>query len=263
MPKVVSVVSIGAGNVAHHLIPGLRDIGCEIVQVYSQNIRNAKKLASLTGSDAINDLKNISLEAELYLMMIKDDAIQEAVKQLPKLNSKQYLAHTSGQTKTHFLKTRAVNFGSFYPLQTFNKKDKTDLETTPFLIFGNNAKSTRLFRMLARQLSAVVKEADDSQRSKYHMAAVFKNNFINHLACLADSYLIENKLDPKVLDPISKSTFEKILGHKSCKLQTGPARRKDKEVMQRHLEILKKNHSLTQIYQILSQSITELYNEDS
>lgn len=263
MPKSIKVVSIGAGNLAHNLIPALDNIGCKIDQVFSRDIKNARKLATKFKAQAIDDLSEITVEAEFYLVMTKDDVIRDVVKALPRLNKKQFLAHTSGQTKTNFLKTRAENYGSFYPLQTFNKKNKTRLASTPILIFGNNPKANRLFRMLARQLSPIVKEANDLERSKYHLAAVLKNNFINHLACLSDEYLLNNKLDPKVLDPISMTTFNNILEHKACQLQTGPARRDDTQVMEKHLKLLKNEHELKELYKVLSSSIKELYHEDS
>ncbi len=251
----MNIISIGAGNIASHLVPALHNIGCNISQVYSRDIKNANSLARKVEAKAIADLQAVSDKADLYLIMVKDDVIREVSAQLPKLNSKQYLAHTSGATPTTFLTKRAENYGSFYPLQSFKKKKAVDIAALPFLIHGNNPKTLRKFRMLARQLSSNVSEANDLERMKYHLAAVILNNFTNHLACLTANFLKENKLKPKVLSPIMETTFASILLQNPCSIQTGPAARNDIKVEKEHLKIIKSDAYLSSIYKAMSQSI--------
>ncbi len=255
MSKELNIVSIGAGNIASHLIPALLDIGCNITQVYSRDISNARSLARKVKAKATDDLTELMDSADLYLIMVHDDAIKEVSKQLPKLGPQQYLAHTSGATPTNFLQKTAENYGSFYPLQSFKKKKKVNLKEVPFLIHGNNPKATRKFRMLARQLSPLVKETNDHERMKYHLSAVMLNNFSNHLACLTNKYLAENALDPKILAPIAQLTYDRILSSDPCAIQTGPAIREDNKVMKEHLKMLKEDKQLTAIYKALSKSI--------
>lgn len=255
MSKEFKIVSIGAGNIASHLVPAMSEVGCQITQVFSRDIAHARSLARKVKAKAINDLSKIETDADLYLIMVHDDAIREVTKQLPKLGPKQFLAHTSGATPTNFLQKTAINYGSFYPLQSFKKKKKVTLNEVPFLIYGSNPKTTRKYRMLARQLSPKVKETNDSERKKYHLSAVILNNFSNHLACLTDKFLDDNKLDPKVLRAIAETTYDRILNQKPCEIQTGPAIREDDKIMKDHLKLLKEDKHLSAVYKAMSKSI--------
>ena len=162
----IKVVSIGAGNLAHHFIPALHKAGCEILQVYSRTLNNAAKLARKVSATATNNLTHLNKEAEVYLIMVKDDAIKEVIDQLPEFRSDQVLAHSSGATSTQILGKKAAQFGSFYALQSFKKNRPADLEKIPFLIFGNTPYATRLLRMMARQLSPCLLYTSPSPRDR-------------------------------------------------------------------------------------------------
>ena len=258
----IKVVSIGAGNLAHHFIPALHKAGCEILQVYSRTLNNAEKLARKVSATATNNLTHLNKEAEVYLIMVKDDAIKEVIDQLPEFRSDQVLAHSSGATSTQILGKKAAQFGSFYALQSFKKNRPADLEKIPFLIFGNTPYATRLLRMMARQLSPTVKEVNDKSRLRYHLAAVMMNNFTNHLACKTSQFLKENKLDPQILSPIVESSFKRILENNPCEIQTGPAIRNDVKIEKEHLELIKDDAYLSSIYKSLTQSIKKTHNSD-
>ena len=133
----------------------------------------------------------------------------------------------------------------------------------PFLIHGNNAYTTRTLRVIARKLSSKVIECNDENRLKYHLSAVLMNNFTNHLACRAHSFLKENELDPSFLNPIIETSFEVIKQGKACNNQTGPARRQDYKLMNNHLELIKKDPHLSKIYKTLSDSIIDYYKKEN
>lgn len=259
MDNDIRIVSIGAGNMATHLIPALKDKGCSIVQIFSRDKKNAIKLSLKVGGEAIDDLAAIVDSADLYLIMVHDDAIRDVVDALPQLSKSQFLAHTSGATQTNFLKKKAINYGSFYPLQTLKKKIEAEMEKVPFLIFGNNAKTTRQFRMVARQVTNKVVEANDKERLLYHLSAVILNNFSNHLACLTNQLLEFNSLDTSILEPIKQTTYNRLIKAKACETQTGPAIRNDNKVEQSHLELLKDNPDLMDIYKSMSKSIKAVH----
>lgn len=251
----LSIVSIGAGNLAHHFIPALDKKGCQILQVFSRDIDNAKKLALKVNAQVTDQLEGINPDADLYLIMVHDDAIRSVVDALPKLQDHQILAHSSGATPTLLLAKKSKNYGSFYALQSFKKQQPQDISQVPFLIFGNNVDTTRRLRMLARQLSPTVKEVNDNDRLRYHLAAVLMNNFTNHLACKTNEFLEDNKLDRTVLQPIVTASFDKILSHDPCSIQTGPAVRNDIKIEAKHLKLIEEDPYLTAIYKSLSQSI--------
>ena len=258
MPDKLKIVAIGSGHLASHLIPSLHSIGCEITQVFSRSIYHANSLAHQVDAEAINSLAKVCDEADLYLIMVKDDVISDVCKQLPSLSGNQILAHTAGAREIDILDAASANYGSFYPLETFRKKHEKDLSEVPFLINGNNEHTKRSLRVLARKISSNVSECSDDDKLRYHISAVFINNFVNHLACLTHKYLDDNDLDIKYLDSIVRSGMDRILDHESCESQTGPAQRNDIQLIRKHLDLLKQDKNMSHIYKTLTDSIIEL-----
>jgi len=259
MAHKVKVTAIGAGNISWHLTQALSKIGCEIVEVYSRKKSNARRLASHYNCAATDRLEKINMESELYLVMVSDDAIRSVVSELPTFHEKQFLAHTSGSEKSTVLSLRAINYGCFYPLQSFKEKQEMDLSKIPFLIYGSSPATTRFLRMLARKISSKVSEINDHERLQYHLSAVFINNFTNHLACISSQYLKDNQLDPKIMKPIMESTFQKILNKKPCDNQTGPAVRGDVKLQKKHIVLLQEHPEWKSIYKSISKSISKQY----
>ena len=71
---------------------------------------------------------------------------------------------------------------------------------------------------------------------------------------LAAELLSTTHIPFKALLPLIDETAAKIHALSPREAQTGPARRSDKNVMQRHMELLP-NEELRQIYQLLSEQI--------
>lgn len=257
MPNLPTIVAIGAGNIASHFIPALSQIGCEIKQVFSRELYKARSLAHRVNAYGIDTLSDITIKADWYIIMIADDGIQEVIDNLPKLNKEAIICHTSGATGSEILKNCTHNYGTFYALQSFKKDQYLNLSKTPFLLNANNKETLRTLRVIARQLSENVYDASDEERLKYHLAAVYVNNFTNHMACIADQILNTNQLDPNVLRPIMEATFEKVLNNKPCEIQTGPAIRKDVLLQAKHLKLIKDNEQWTKIYKVVSESISK------
>ena len=108
---------IGSGNLATHLGKALQANGYPIVQVYSKNIANAKKLSNVLNCDYTDDLSQLKT-VELVIIAVNDDAIKKISKkiQMPKV-------HTSGSKSIDLLGASNSPIGVFYPLQTFSKND--------------------------------------------------------------------------------------------------------------------------------------------
>jgi predicted short-subunit dehydrogenase-like oxidoreductase (DUF2520 family) len=99
---------------------------------------------------------------------------------------------------------------------------------------------------------------DSKARLQIHLAAVFACNFTN--AMYVSAYeIIENSLSEKDTDlllPIMQHSFQKLQKVHPVKAQTGPAMRDDKLVMKKHLDLIKNNKQLTQVYKTLSDLIS-------
>jgi hypothetical protein len=69
--------------------------------------------------------------------------------------------------------------------------------------------------------------------------AVFANNFNNFLALIATHFAEKAGQNHGIYQPILEETLSKLRVISPDKAQTGPARRGDKETIERHLGILK------------------------
>jgi predicted short-subunit dehydrogenase-like oxidoreductase (DUF2520 family) len=258
----MKVTLIGAGNVAWHLGSKLFESGCEIVQVFSRNLSKARELAELLNANFTDNLDEITTEAALYLLAIHDDAIGSVARQLLTRGfSDKLFAHTSGATPMNVFsddeKNRwtALRFGVLYPLQTFSRKRAADFSQIPFCIDANNKEDRERLTVLARQLSPHVYLVNDEQRAVLHVAAVFVNNFSNHLFHVGHEILAKHDLPFALLLPLIWETVAKLDDGTPFDMQTGPARRNDFSTIQRHLAMLKSEPHYQELYQLITQSI--------
>lgn len=253
MESPIKISIIGSGNLATQLGLALYNEGYLISQVFSRNKKNAEMLSKKLKSKAITDLKKLSKDSSIYIIAVKDDAIESVAKQL-KLKD-QIVVHTSGSVSMDVLKKTSKNYGVFYPLQTFSKEKQASFKTIPICIEANNSSTSTTLQYFAKNISGNVQKVNSEQRKKIHIAAVFACNFSNHMYAIAEQILAKDKLSLDLLKPLIEETANKIKENKPSKVQTGPAMRNDKKTMDAHLKLLKKEKDLQKIYELISKSI--------
>jgi predicted short-subunit dehydrogenase-like oxidoreductase (DUF2520 family) len=252
------LVIIGAGNVGYHLATQLSKKGHTVLQVYSRTLARAKDIATLCSAQAINDVKNINPDGDIYLMAIKDDRVEKLAIKL-KLGKK-VVAHTSGSLPTSILSSVSDNHGVFYPFQTFSRERKLDLSEVPICIDGNNNFVKEKLTVLGKSLSTRVMTVDENKRLTLHISGVFANNFSNHLFSIAEQILTHEGYSFDLLKPLIAETANKAIDLGPQAAQTGPAKRGDDKIIKRHMEFLSHQQNLQQIYELLSRSIEKENN---
>lgn len=250
------VVIIGAGNVAWHLAKRLLKKQQQVVQVFSRTLEHAENLARICNAEAIGHLENVVLTADVYVLAVKDDALESVVKAMPKV--KGLVLHTSGSAEINVL-DRFAQHGVFYPLQTFTKENKVSWKKTPLFLEANTIKSEMLLEKFAFLFSKQVFWISSSERLSIHLAAVVTCNFSNYLYTLAHQFL-KAKADPmyfKYLLPLMEQTLEKVKTMHPSEAQTGPAIRGDVQTMQKHLALLENSPVLKKVYVRMSEGIAQ------
>lgn len=243
------ITLIGSGNVAQHLIKAFtKSELVEIVQVFS---RKKETLASLIDYDKIvNNFEELK-EADLYIIAVSDKAIAEVSSQLPFQN--RIVVHTSGAASLDVLDAKNRK-GVFYPLQTFSKTKDIDFSGIPMCLEAENIFDFKILETVAKTISNSIFTINSDQRKALHVAAVFVNNFTNHLYQIGNEICEEHQVPFEVLLPLIQETAEKIKTLTPIDAQTGPAKRNDSNTIQTHLEYLS-NENQKNIYKILTQSI--------
>jgi predicted short-subunit dehydrogenase-like oxidoreductase (DUF2520 family) len=254
---IENVVIIGAGNLATQLALALFEKGIQVKQVYSRKIESASELAGKVNASFINDLSQLLPEADLYIIAVKDSAIQEVLENL-RLNNEQLIVHTAGSVPMSILEGFSNNYGVFYPLQTFSKKRKIDFSDIPICIEASHASTFLELEKLGEKLSTSVSQINSDERKTLHLAAVFVNNFVNHLYALGADILLDKKLNFDLLKPLIRETAEKIESLNPIDAQTGPAKRNDQNTINAQLKMLHGKPEYQKIYSFATESIFQL-----
>ncbi|HLF51851.1 Rossmann-like and DUF2520 domain-containing protein [Flavobacterium sp.] len=250
---MIKLSIIGSGNVAQHLIAAFQNTQnsgaeFELIQVFS---RQKESMAHLLDSDKITNDFNDLAEADLYIIAVSDDAIAEVSSQLPFKN--RLVAHTSGSVALDNLDDNNRK-GVFYPLQTFSKNKAVDFRNIPICLESENATDFQLLEKVAKTISDSVFAINTEQRKALHIAAVFVNNFVNHLYQIGNDICTENQVPFDILKPLIQETADKVMTLSPIEAQTGPAKRNDNETINAHLSFLS-DENQKNIYKILTQSI--------
>ena len=252
------IVLIGAGNVATHLGLAFQAKGCEIVQVYSRTEESAKDLAERLQVPYTVSLEEVSANADLYIVAVKDAALQEVIPSLVKGREDALFVHTAGSISMDVWKGCARRYGVFYPMQTFSKLRMVDFSSVSFFVEASGSDELRFLKELAMSLSPKVYEASSEQRRYLHLAAVFACNFTNHMYALSASLLEKQGLPFDAMLPLIDETARKVHELPPVQAQTGPAIRRDENVMDKHLAMLSEEPVMREIYEKISKNIQEL-----
>lgn len=248
---MTKVIIIGSGNVAQHLIKAFaKNTATELIQVYS---RQKENLIHLLDSVLITTDFNELLEADLYIIAVSDDAIASVSSKLPFEN--RLVVHTSGSVELNTLDKKNRR-GVFYPLQTFSKKKTLEFKNIPICIETEDINDYQLVEKTAKSISNNVFAINSEQRKALHVAAVFVNNFTNHLYQIGQEICQEHSVPFEILKPLILETAEKIKTLSPEEAQTGPAKRNDFSTIEAHKSFLS-NENQSTIYKILTQSIQQ------
>ena len=245
---------LGAGNVGTHLALALYETDYTVLQIFSREKKNAQDLAKKVNASAISSIANLSNEVDIIFVCVSDSAIADVVNKIDFQST--LIAHTAGSVSIDIL-NEFNNFGVFYPLQSFSKQSKLDIKTVPFCIEANTQENKNILLSVAKSLSESVYELSSEQRLQCHLAAVFDNNFSNHMFAIAEQLLSKNQISFDILKPLILETANKVQNTKPILAQTGPAFRNDKNTIKQHLDALQ-SPQLEKIYSFVSKNILDL-----
>lgn len=248
---MIKATVIGSGNVAQHLIQAfLKSDTVELQQVFSRQRESVSHLVE--DSKITNDWQHL-LDSDVYVIAVSDSAIAEVSSRLPFEN--RFVVHTSGSVPLEELDSKNRR-GVFYPLQTFTKNKEVDFSKIPICLESEADDDYTTLEDLAEAIHAKHYLISSDQRKSLHVAAVFVNNFTNHLYQIGKEICAEHQLPFEILKPLIAETAEKVQHLSPLEAQTGPAKRNDQNTIQAHLALLT-NNTQKEIYKILTQSIQQ------
>jgi predicted short-subunit dehydrogenase-like oxidoreductase (DUF2520 family) len=250
---------VGTGNVAFHLGKRLMEQGVSINQVIGRDLLKTTGLADILKTKSATFMSPIDTSSDVFVIAVSDTAIAEVAEKLSKSVSDSLVVHTSGSIPSTVLQPFFRYYGAFYPLQTFSMGRQPNFETIPvFINFMNPPPQypPDFLRQLAQKVSPKVYDLSDEDRLTLHVAAVFVNNFVNHLFKIGSEIVGKQDLPFDVLLPLIEETVHKIRQNPPSEMQTGPAKRGDDSVIEKHLAFIEKHTpQYDLLYTLLSTSI--------
>jgi predicted short-subunit dehydrogenase-like oxidoreductase (DUF2520 family) len=254
---IKSIVVIGVGNVGTHLALLFAEHGISVT-VACRNTSSAKHLSD-SGLE-ITSISRIPADADLYLLCLKDSVINEIADSLPQING--IVAHTSGSVGIEGL-SRFSKYGVFYPFQTFRKEIALSNKNFPILIEASDVETEQILFNAATELTSFAYKSNTKERSAIHAAGVFVSNFSNLMYECGWKIAEKNGFDAeKMLRPLIDETASRLKYMRPLNLQTGPAIRNDVDTMHKHLETLKWNPDLYNLYKELSNILLKQYGHE-
>jgi predicted short-subunit dehydrogenase-like oxidoreductase (DUF2520 family) len=255
-PASLRIGLLGTGRVASQLGSALAAAGHEVAFVWGRTPAATEALvATLPGTHALPTLAPPLPPADVYLLAVPDAAVA------PLLASTTWpagalVAHLAGALPLAVFEAQpTVRGGVFYPLQTFSAGRGIDWATVPLCIEATDAAAEATLLTLATSLSQHVRRLATGPRLKLHVAAVFANNFTNHLLGIADTLLTEAELPAELLAPLVRETVAKALANPPFGVQTGPAVRRDAPTLAAHEAALAAHPAWQALYAQLTASI--------
>ena len=249
----MEVILIGAGNLATNLGKAMKVAGLSVKQVYSRTRGSAMVLADLLETEATNDLAAVK-DADVYVLSVKDDALESLIPALAKNRAQSVFLHTAGSMPMDVFAKDAEHYGVFYPMQTFSKGKEVNFREIPCFVESNDEYSKRIVHQLASMVSDKVSELSTEKRKYLHLAAVFACNFTNHCYDLAAQILEPQGIPFDVMLPLIDETARKVHMLSPHDAQTGPAVRYDEHVICAQMALLDDERT-KKIYELLSHNI--------
>lgn len=253
-----SITIIGTGNVAWHLAPSLEKAGHNINAIYGRCEDKALLLRERLNNPLLATSLDFSQsDSTVFIIAVSDNAIDSVASTII-LPEQAILVHTSGTASMSSLQVTGLNnIGVFYPLQTISKTREISFCGLPLLIEASNSSTQHQLEKIGDSLHADTTVTSSSDRKGIHLAAVFANNFTNHMIDIAGQIMRQKSLDENLLKPLIRETVEKALAQSPSSAQTGPAARGDTSTMQNHIELLEFNLQLQDLYRLISKNIAD------
>lgn len=255
---MTDTIFIGSGKLATNVAQAFLQGGIHISLVYSRTLGNAQALADKVGAEATCDLayvcaraRNLNKVAIFYALT--DTALPEVVAQIDAPNA--YHFHTAGSMPLSVFGQDKPHAGVFYPFQGFSKERQVDFHKVNLFLTAKDNETMSIGHKYGKTIGCTVMEADDDTRCRIHMAGVLTNNFITALCGMAAEQLKKGGIPFDVMYSLLDETIAKVKQANPRRAQSGPAIRHDAAVMQKHLELLKDEPDVADIYQMISKNI--------
>lgn len=190
------------------------------------------------------EMADLARDSELLLVAVSDRAIAEVANAVPETEA--LIFHASGA-----LLSMRGGF-SLHPLKALPPVgEPVDLANTLLVFEGEHKRTAKL---IAAAIGARFAEVSPEKKPLYHAAAVFGANYVAAMLDVSERLMAEAGIESvrEELIALAESAIANWRRHHDARRFTGPAARGDREVIERHLEALRGEPQVAQIYELLA-----------
>jgi len=245
------IAIIGAGKVAHSLVPALVKSGYYVEAIQSKKLLSAKKLAQKYSVGNFTDsLKEIPAGIKIFLLTVPDSEIKKTAEKLSRLNfnfKQSFFIHFSGVDDMSVLislENKGAAIASIHLMQTFPTKRIASLKGIHTAIETNDERSYKLLIKLSKDLQLKPFRIRSEDKVYYHLAGVIGSNFLAGNLYNSEELLslcgIEKKDSFEILKSTIYTTLENTRGFGAANALSGPIDRGDFKTIKKHIAALKK-----------------------
>jgi len=236
---------VGAGRVGTAVAVLLQRAAHTIVAVSGRGATRGRASSFLPGVPVV-DARDAAAEAELVIVGVPDDVIEEVVVSLgDAVRPGRWIAHLSGARGLGVLDAAREAGGrrlAVHPLQTLPDVAGA-IERIPgsaIAVTADDEEGYFLGERIADDLLGEPFRLADELRPLYHAAAVFASNYLVATSGVAaDLFLAAGVPDPaRAMAPLQRTTLDNVERLGAEPALTGPAARGDAGTIDRHLAAL-------------------------
>lgn len=203
---------------------------------------------------------------ELLILAVPDDQIPHVVNHLAESSIEwngRRVVHCSGARFADSLEplvAKGARAASMHPVQTFRRGDGRERFLDIFISLEGDPVLVSELLSLVDAAGAKPLKIDKIQKRALHLAAVIASNYLVTLQYIAEKFLAERGVEDgfKLVEPLVKQTTENVVKKGAAGALSGPVERGDLETITMHLNLLKENPDLLQIYARLGLETIEL-----
>ncbi|MFA3782188.1 Rossmann-like and DUF2520 domain-containing protein [Melioribacteraceae bacterium 4301-Me] len=254
-----SVAIIGAGRIAHSLIPQLKKAGLDVKIIISRTNQKAKEIASkYSVKYSGNNYNLLTLPIDLVLIAVNDSEIKKVAQKISKLKisfDKILFVHLSGSKTSdelNSLKKKGGLTASFHIMQTFPSFKPVSIKNCYAAIETQNKYAKDFLMKLAREMNLKAFQINPQEKIGYHLLGVYASNFLSSNfyveEILEKNDLIKISFAKEFMIKIAQQTLDNIKNRDVKNSISGPIVRRDIETIKAHINFLRKNKILLMHY---------------
>lgn len=234
---------IGAGKLAHSLVPALLNSNYTLSSVISRKLSTAKSLViKFSIEHYSNKIQNIPEDVKIFFLTVPDGEIKKVADSLSKLkkNFKDCICiHFSGVENISALKTlkkKGCAVGSLHIIRPFPSKNIVDLKNFPASIETEDKRVNRFLIQLCRKLKLKPHRITSDEKVFHHLAAVHSSNFL--VGNLFNAFFLidsDSSLPKATLRQTTQTALDNVFNLTPAKALSGPIDRGDFYTIKKHI----------------------------